>query len=85
MLAGEKGWGEQKIIMHRGTPAHFFFQCDYLVIFRQIIFRGALLKFVKCGVAVIFNQLITNLGLHCAFKMSGCRIFYCGFMYPLKN
>ena len=33
MLDGEKGWGEQKIIMHRGTPAQFF----DLVIFRQIL------------------------------------------------
>ena len=32
---------------------------------------------------VIFKQLITNLGIHCALKMSGCQSF-CGFMYPLK-
>ena len=27
MLAGERAGGERKIIMCRGTPAHFFFQC----------------------------------------------------------
>ena len=32
---------------------------------------------------MIFKQLITNLGIHCALKMSGCQSF-CGFMYPLK-
>ena len=32
---------------------------------------------------MIFKQLITNLGIHCALKMSGCQSFY-GFMYPLK-
>ena len=76
--------GERKIIMYRGTPAQFFFQRVNLVIFQQNIFRGALLKFVYGGFAVIFKELITNLGLHCAFKMSGCQSF-CGFMYPLKN
>ena len=44
-MAGEKGWGERKTIMYRGTPAQFFFQCVNLVIFQQILFRGALLKF----------------------------------------
>ena len=33
---------------------------------------------------MIFKQLITNLGIHCALKMSGCQSF-CGFMYPLKT
>ena len=32
---------------------------------------------------MIFKQLKTNLGKHCALKMSGCQSF-CGFMYPLK-
>ena len=32
---------------------------------------------------MIFKQLITNLGIHCALKMSCCQSF-CGFMYPLK-
>ena len=32
---------------------------------------------------MIFKQLITNLGIHCALKKSGCQSF-CGFMYPLK-
>ena len=32
---------------------------------------------------MIFKQLITNLGIHCGLKMSGCQSF-CGFMYPLK-
>ena len=32
---------------------------------------------------MIFKQLITNLGIHCALKISGCQSF-CGFMYPLK-
>ena len=32
---------------------------------------------------MIFKQLITNLGIHCALKKSGCQNF-CGFMYPLK-
>ena len=27
MLAREKGWGEQKNIMYRGTPVHFFSVC----------------------------------------------------------
>ena len=32
---------------------------------------------------MIFKQLITNLVIHCALKISGCQSF-CGFMYPLK-
>ena len=32
---------------------------------------------------MIFKQLITNLGIQYALKMSGCQSF-CGFMYPLK-
>ena len=32
---------------------------------------------------MIFKQLIINLGIHCALKMSGCQSFCCC-MYPLK-
>ena len=38
MLAGERAGGERKIIMCRGTPAQFFFQCVNLVIFKLVIF-----------------------------------------------
>ena len=46
MLAVEKDWGERNNIMHRGTPAQFFFHCFNLDNFKQIVFRVALLKFV---------------------------------------
>ena len=38
----------------------------------------------RVGVHSHFKQLITNLSLHYAFKMSGCQSFS-GFMYLLKN
>ena len=44
MLAGERAGNEQKIIMCRGTPAQFFFQCVNLVIFKLVIFKQLLLK-----------------------------------------
>ena len=49
MLAWEKGWGggDKKIIMYRGTPAQFFFQCINLVIFFAKL--GGLSKFVWMG------------------------------------
>ena len=64
--------------MYRGTPAQFFFQCINLNIFQQILFRGA-----RWVCIVIFKQFITNLGIHCALKVSCCQSF-CGLMYPLK-
>ena len=86
MMAGEKGWGERKSIMYRGTPAQFFFQCVNLVIFQPFSSKfclGEPCSNFRVGLHSDFKQLITNLGIHCALKMSGCQSF-CGFMYPLK-
>ena len=41
MLAGERAGGERKIIMCRGTPAQFFFQCVNLVKDKEALFNVA--------------------------------------------
>ena len=70
MLAGERAGGERKIIMCRGTPAQFFFQCVNLVIFKLVIFKRILLKSSVTEIClgwvciVIFSSLKSRPTLH---------------------
>ena len=65
--------------MYRGTPAQFFFQCVNLSHFPANSVKGSPAQILGWVCIVIFKQLITNLGIHCDLKMSGCQSF-CGFM-----
>ena len=65
MLAGERAGGERKIIMCRGTPAHFFFQCVNLVIFKRILLKSSVTQICLGWVGiVIFSSLKSRPTLH---------------------
>ena len=51
---------EKTLCIGEPLPNFFFFLCFNLVIFKQIVFRVALLKFVKGGFAKSFNAYYPN-------------------------
>ena len=70
MLAGERAGGEQKIILCRGTPAQFFFQCVNLVIFKLVIFKRVIFKLVIFK-RILLKSSVTQifLGWVCIFSL----------------
>ena len=63
MLALEKGWGRTKIILYRGTPAHFFF--SVLNVLTQSFFaklggRGCPNLFGWVGLVIIFGDKMSS-------------------------
>ena len=59
MLAWEKGWGEQKIIMYRGTPAHFFSVLTESF-FAKLGERGCPNLFGWVGLVIIFGDKMSS-------------------------
>ena len=65
MLAGERAGGEQKIIMCRGTPAQFSFQCVDLVIFKRILLKSSVTQICLGWVCIVtFSSLKSRPTVH---------------------